>query len=835
MRKIILCLCLFAALCFSCTPENKVTIWIHESAENTVIYAAKELRRYIYLRSDILPVIREGSPEPAAGISIILSIDTLLQEQEFSLKTTAQRHSKTLAITGGSPQALLYGAYEFAEQLGIRFYLHGDVIPDKKTDFSLPELDIHRKPLFVTRGILPFHDFPEGPDWWNENDYKAIIAQLPKLKMNFIGFHTYPWRTDFNGEGPKAEPLVWIGREDEVNDDGTVKTAYPVLHFHTADSTWGYSPANPSDFLSGACRLFETHPFGPDYMKGISPWPHTDEENINIFNESGKVFAAAFSMARELGVKICVGTETPLVIPQDLKVRYGITTETKEDIKLLYCGMFYRIQQTYPIDYYWLWTPENWTWSGVEDKEVAKTERDMLIAREVLEEMGNPFTLATCGWVLGPPKDRTQFDRVLPQDMPFSCINRGLGYTPVDKGFRMLAGRSKWSIPWMEDDPALLTAQLWAGRMRKDAADSWKYGCDGLLGIHWRTRNIGPTLSALAKAAWQCDRYDTSMASRDLPVEDFYTDWAKAEFGIDDPELVKIFTVIDGKGTELKEGYKGDALLNASDWIVGPGALMVNRELNDIQERIARYEFISKLASFRPRIQGAGNLERFDYWLNVFRFNKAVLEATYAQIELNQIIDRIKKEADTVNMKEIAAAEAIPKRIELAEKWKAMNRILLSFVSTNGELGTIANLEMHNIRKNGNLTGHDAFLKTILQSELPEKAVLSDRYTGKTRIVATTNPTVLEKGDDFYLRIRVLSEKDSLSGTLFYRKLGDKKYAFAPFLRLASNVFEVKIPAASLPDDFEYYIEVVAEEEKVYYPATYRKINNTVVIINSTQ
>ncbi len=155
----------------------------------------------------------------------------------------------------------------------------------------------------------------------------------------------------------------------------------------------------------------------------------------------------------------------------------------------MYRGIFSRIQKAYPIDYYWLWTPENWTWSDVEDKEVAKAERDMQLAREVLEEMGNPFTLATCGWVLGPPKDRTEFDRILPEDMPFSCINRGLGYTPVDKGFGTISGRPKWSIPWLEDDPALLTAQLWAGRVRKDALDSWKYGCDGLFGIHWRTRN----------------------------------------------------------------------------------------------------------------------------------------------------------------------------------------------------------------------------------------------------------------------------------------------------------------------------------------------------------
>ena len=44
--------------------------------------------------------------------------------------------------------------------------------------------------------------------------------------------------------------------------------------------------------------------------------------------------------------------------------------------------------------------------------------------------------------------------------------------------------------------------QLWAGRMRCDAADALQYGCTGLMGIHWRTRILAPNVSALAKAAW---------------------------------------------------------------------------------------------------------------------------------------------------------------------------------------------------------------------------------------------------------------------------------------------------------------------------------------------
>ena len=819
----------FILLMTACSRKPELMIILPENAGPTEWLAAKEIRKYVYQRCDVLAGIQEGLKGKAKGRVIVLDLDILLDDQEFRLKTYQSIKSKVLRISGGSSQAILFGAYEFAEQLGIRFYLHGDVIPDEKIPFRLPDLNLQKKPLFATRGILPFHDFPEGPDWWNENDYKAVIAQLPKLKMNFIGLHNYPWRTDFNGEGPKAEPLVWIGNKEAVNADGTVQTAYPVLHFHTGDSTWGYHPAKTSEFLSGASQLFEADNFGADYMKNISSWPHSEEENIRIFNESGRIFSSAFAFARALGVKICVGTETPLIIPESLRVRYGIQSNNEDAVKEMYRGIFSRIQKAYPIDYYWLWTPENWTWSDVEDKEVAKAERDMQLAREVLEEMGNPFTLATCGWVLGPPKDRTEFDRILPDDMPFSCINRGLGYTPVDKGFSTISGRPKWSIPWLEHDPALLTAQLWAGRVRKDALDSWKYGCDGLFGIHWRTRNIGPTISALSKAAWECDKY-VDGPDRDLPVQDFYTDWVKSEFGLSDSRLIRIFTDLDSKGTESREGYKGDAPLNASDWIQGPGGLMVNRELAETEERIKRYDFLPDFEAFRGGISGAGNLERFDYWLNNFRFNQAVLEVTHTQIELNIIIDRIRKENNDRKKLEIATSEALPKRIQLAEEWEDMNRILLSFVSTNGELGTIANLEMHNIRKNGNLTGWDDFLQSVLQAELPAQAFVSKDYKGKTRIISATQQSVLKQGEEFYLRIRVLSEVESLTGTLYYRKLGERDYSMTALKQLGSHVFEVNIPAKDIPDDFEYYVEVEAGKEKILYPATAGDINQAVVI-----
>lgn len=844
MKRIIYQIVLFLSIvvltisCRSKVPQ----IYVPKDATAKESLAASEIRKYIYLRTGILPEISFDTPAelPSAGQIILLDrmghgeVPNDLRPDEYFLKSTKEGDLEKLVVSGGSDQAILYAAYEFAEQLGIRFYLHGDVIPDGKVIFSIPDLNIRQNPLFSIRGIQPFHDFPEGPDWWNANDYRAIVGQLPKMKMNFFGLHTYPYRAKFDGGGPKAEPLVWIGKEGEFNPDGTVKTAYPAMHFATNDSTWGYSPVKTSAFSLGASQIFETDSYGTDYMKNVSGWPHTEAENLKIFNASGKMFNEAFSQAKSLGVKICIGTETPLIIPKEVRQRHNIKAETDEQIKELYRGMFSRIQKTFPIDYYWLWTPEGWTWQGTTDAEVAKTGKDMRLASEVLTEMGKPFQLATCGWVLGPPKDRTQFDKVLPKDIPFSCINRGVGYTPVEKGFKAITDRQKWSIPWMEDDPDLIGTQLWVGRLRKDALDSYRYGCNGLIGIHWRTRDLSPNVSALAKAAWTANQWENlpEAANRDLPTTDFYTDWVKSEFGFYNESLVKLLVWLDSKGTEQKEGNKGDSPLNATDWIGGPGGLMTNKTIEDLTERIDRYSFIPQMEAILPTVPGVGNHERYEYWLTNLKYNKSLIETALAVKKLQLAVDEIKKEKVKTKQLQMAVDKALPLRLELAEKWKQTIRLLLSKVSTTGEMGMLANLEMHNGVNNQNLTGHDKFLKEV-GLDLPPEAFPSKEYTGKTRVIVPTDESILSKGKDFYLRVRVLSSESAISGKLKWKNLGTVEYIEIELKKMDRNVFEVAIPSSEITTDFEYYIEVLAGKEVVNFPVTTPVVNRTVVLMTN--
>lgn len=493
----------FAALLVTVNAASALNIVCPPDATTNVRLAAKEIRRYVYLRTGELLQLAQS------GDGILLKVEPSLTTQGYRLKT----QGKSLTISGGSDIAVLYGAYAFAEKLGVRFYLHGDVIPDARVPLVIPLLDETREPLFELRGIQPFHDFMEGPDWWNQDDYLAYLSQLSKLRMNFLGLHCYPE----GGVGP--EPLVWIGVTNDLAPDGKPKFSYPAFWANTLKGTWGYAPMKTSEYTGGAGLAFATDDYGPEVMAGLLPRPATLEQCNDMFDRVGRQMGVVFAKARQLGIKTCIGTETPLTVPKSLRDRLqnlGMDPTDTNTVRALYTGMFKRISQLYPVDYYWLWTPEDWTWGGNKPGQLEATILDIQTALSALKDLGAPFTLATSGWVLGPAHNRAALDDFLPKSSPMSCINRQVGHEGVEPAFANVIGRPKWAIPWMENDPNMVGPQPWVARMRHDAVDARRYGCTGLFGIHWRTKALAMNVASLAAAGWDQswvpDSYDTQPA-----------------------------------------------------------------------------------------------------------------------------------------------------------------------------------------------------------------------------------------------------------------------------------------------------------------------------------
>ena len=839
----ILALAIFATTVAGATAAS-VTIVVSPQASPIEILAAREVRRYFFLRTGDLAPIVAAAAVPAGDAVVVARGDRPLaagakagpiSPQQYVLRGDGHR----VWIVGGDDIGTLYGAYRFADRIGVRFYLHGDVVPDAQSAPVLPRFEEVGKPLFPVRGIQPFHDFPEGPDWWNRDDYLAYIDQLPKLRMNFIGFHTYP---EWDGV---AEPGVWIGLPADADKAGNATFSYPAEWASTArGGGWNYAPTLTSDFTGGAGLLFDRDQYGPDVLAGLLPFPGTPADCNTVFNRTGALFRDAFSEAHSLGVRTCIGTETPLGVPKPVRER--LKREGKDPgnpavLRELYEGIFRRIEAACPVDTYWLWTPESWTWDSNKPGEFQATTRDIAAALGALDALGHPFALATSGWVLGPKEDRAALDRFLPKDCPMSCINRNDGHAPIEPGFANVTGRPKWAIPWLENDPSLTAPEPWVGRMRYEAADALRLGCTGLIGIHWRTKAVGANVAALADAAWDqpwippgFDRSPIKPGSvapdggpagndklrpgrnRAMPAEDFYVDFARVNFG-DSVALPagRLLARIDGVN-----------LPDPAAWLKGPGGVRI--ETTPWSELSRRYAFVGELAQMRGSVKGPGNLERFDYWLTTYRAMATMAEAGCTRGELDRAMDALSAAKDSQKRSGLAA-EAVRVRVRLARLWERLIGLQIAIADTPGELGTITNLEEHSRVFLQFITARDAELAKALGTPLPADAGLSKEYAGSPRITVPTVRTLARKGEALSLKVVIVERHPAARGALHYRTLGQGAWHEVPLSHVARAVYAVTIPP--LAEDIEYFIRAdTPEGGTLTWPVTAPALSQTVVV-----
>ncbi len=553
LRALLLAVLFLAASFFGVQAE---TI---SSANTTIVYpvngtlnellAAKEVRRYVYLRSGQLLDVKPVASLPASGGLIVVAANgsTLLEslrdaigyeptEGQTLLKSVAADGRNILVVSGADADSTLLAAYRYAEKIGVGFDLAGDAIPDAITDLSLSGFDEVGRPLFETRGILPFHDFFQGPDLWNTRDYKSVISQLPKLGMNFIGLKTYPRYSayeervrEFGPTGP--ELTVWIGLPEDVNPDGTVKWSYPAYFAHTKrpNRIWGSATLDTDRFSSPARYIFDRNDYGPDVM---GTQIYTDLEGYNeAFNKTGVMFKHAFAHAKRLGVKTAVGTELPMGVEKkgaEVKADWvrgippalqwhlkekGLDPKDPNVVKEIYKGIFTRIMRTHDLDYYWLWTWEVWQHYDMTPAQIDAMKQDIALAREALAELGNPFQIAMAGWKIGSADNPAEFDdpKLLPYEAPI------MGLWDEAESFEDLSRqRKKWPATWFEEDWGLAQPQLDIGRIWSDAHAALKKGGHGLIAKHWRTRILSPNAGAMRDLTWA---YGTTSAppKRTLP------------------------------------------------------------------------------------------------------------------------------------------------------------------------------------------------------------------------------------------------------------------------------------------------------------------------------
>ena len=285
-----------------------------------------------------------------------------------------------------------------------------------------------------------------------------------------------------------------------------------------------------------------------------------------------------------------------------------------------------------------------------------------------------------------------------------------------------------------------------------------------------------PNISALAQAAWD-QNWNVAIRNKEVTVFTggrFLHDWAQANFGL--KEAGAIFTAIDGG--KLQKAVQD-----------GCPTGMLSPDITPWDSISPQFAFVNEFGKLRQQVQGAGNLSRFDYWLNMFRYHRALAQ-TRCSMGANNPDDVLKN-------------------------WTEAYTSLLATVNTPGGLGMVVNMEVH--------PDWGPSVARAVGKPFPKE------YLGAPRIIVTPVRSVAAKGESLTLKIIALDRQPVKSVTIKFRPLGGKWQNLSA-VHIARGVFKAVLQPAT--EDFEYLvIAETATGTKLTWPATAPKMNQTVVVM----
>ena len=264
-------------------------------------------------------------------------------------------------------------------------------------------------------------------------------------------------------------------------------------------------------------------------------------------------------------------------------------------------------------------------------------------------------------------------------------------------------------------------------------------------------------------------------------------------------------------------------------WIDGPGAIRLNHRPWEEVKR--NFDFIGKFERQEGRVKGELSHERYAYWHSCFLYSRSMAQLGCLLVQLDSMVKIAQMKQDGKEKKDFVSRKAIPLRIEAAKEWGNMVTSLLSSVNSTGEMGTVANLEEHNLGRLNLLEAHDSLLVAISGKPLPAQAEPWLDYRGPSRMFLTAKRTLLEKGEGLLLRLVVLTAEKDASVSLYLRPMGHGSFRKFPFTHLDRGVYMLYLNPVVLHNaDFEYYIKAALPSgAELLYPVSAPSINQTVL------
>jgi hypothetical protein len=241
---LILVLAIASAVSFG--AANPPTIVIDESAPALERYAADELRRYLEKLKlpASMPDLLVGSDSTNAAVNRALGESAWpgKSDQAIVLKPATLDGRASFIVGGASPAATLWAVYELLERSGVRFLLDRDIVPDPPAALRLPEREIVLEPNLPIRQWRVMNAHACGPESWGMAQYRPLIDQLAKLKINRLFVYIWPWHPFVHFEAGgirRSSATLWFGAHYPITPD------MPGRALFGADETEFWNPDLP--------------------------------------------------------------------------------------------------------------------------------------------------------------------------------------------------------------------------------------------------------------------------------------------------------------------------------------------------------------------------------------------------------------------------------------------------------------------------------------------------------------------------------------------------------------------------------------------------------------
>jgi hypothetical protein len=766
---------------------------------------ARGLRNLGLAREPIQAATSGAQPGPSDSVfSLTVERERFKHPEAYEIAREPEAGKSLRArLTSATPQAALYAVFDFLERQGAFFGLEGEVYPlEPARALKLPPQSEpwQSQPRFNTRGLLPWPDFLNCITVFNREEHRTYLEAMLRMRLNTLGIHVY------------SGPEQWTESFLSFEYAGAGHLAFTDT---SSTNRWGYLPERTSRYGMGAADLFADEVFGSEVTtKATSCWE--DQELAQ------QLWGEAFRYAQKLGIRTGVGFE-PYQIPDEIfratppEARYvspnpklpgpRIDPESVAARDILEARLG-QLLETYPtVDYVWLWEDEQMNWASQKEN-VPLSITPFQQAYEFLKRHARQKRLVISGWG-GVVRHFAYFHRHLPEDIIFTSLNDNLGWDPVSEEYGKLGERERWPIPWLEDDPAMWLPQFHVYRGSEDIERAEKFGCQGLLGIHWRHRIMDADAGFQARRSWDASlkpsdyfRRFANVQARDARAEEL----AQTLDRTDRERLILCsFTGKIENGHHQTHEYAGDYDEAFQFW----------NGYEPPQEVVTSHaEVAHQLRTLAGKASSAAESERLDYFARYVEFLVLYSESWSLAVHLHQVLVQaqdLKKQGKSAGASGKVMADGVPLWLKLAPR---VREALLGYqraVSERNELGALAS--MHNKYERLALFRLRASMKEFL-GELPAELEHMFEEVRKPDadlapwVFIPTRPSVLGKGEAVRIFAVAPGGKQVTRVTLFTRSAGSETWN-ADAMALAGRrtfIAELGAPQTSTPL-LDYYVE----------------------------